>query len=199
MSESGAGPGMDFLFEKVPGKSGKGKRDEVKPVEDKTDQDKTESSISDQVKPVINKPNQGKSDEDISEQVKPVADKLDQVKSEEGITGQVKPITDKLEQDISGTGKSEEVKPSAVDNANQENLISGKPLKVKVIRESIDAASSRRQRIAVWSPLISATMWYLKTTTPMFSISDEARSLIEEGLEKKYPELFKRIKDEMGK
>jgi len=86
-----------------------------------------------------------------------------------------------------------------VDSVNQDNLVSGKPLKIKVIRESIDAASSHRQRIAVWSPLISATMWYLKTTTPMFSISDEARSLIEEGLEKKYPELFKRIKDEMGK
>jgi hypothetical protein len=42
-------------------------------------------------------------------------------------------------------------------------------------------------------------MWYLKKTIPEFSISEEARVILEEGLEKKYPELFKRIKEEMGR
>ena len=59
-------------------------------------------------------------------------------------------------------------------------------------------ANSNRQSIAVWSPKISAIMWYLKKTTPEFSISDEARTILEEGLEKKYPELFQRVKEEMG-
>jgi len=50
----------------------------------------------------------------------------------------------------------------------------------------------------VWSPEISAVMWYLKATTPLFSISDEARIILEKGLQKKYPELFKKVKEEMG-
>jgi hypothetical protein len=41
-------------------------------------------------------------------------------------------------------------------------------------------------------------MWYLKKTTPEFSISDEARTILVEGLEKKYPELFQKVEDEMS-
>ena len=58
-------------------------------------------------------------------------------------------------------------------------------------------ANSNRQTIAVWSPEISAVLWYLKKTTPEFSISDEARTILEEGLGRKYPELYQRIKEEM--
>ena len=52
--------------------------------------------------------------------------------------------------------------------------------------------------LKAWSPKISAIMWYLKKTTPEFPISDEARTILEEGLEKKYPELFQKVKEEMG-
>jgi hypothetical protein len=37
-------------------------------------------------------------------------------------------------------------------------------------------------------------LWYLKNTTPELSISDEARTILEEGLGKKYPELMNRWK-----
>ncbi len=70
-------------------------------------------------------------------------------------------------------------------------------LNPKALDDAVRGANSNRQSIAVWSPKISAIMWYLKKTIPEFSISDEARTILEEGLEKKYPELYQRIKEEM--
>jgi len=71
-------------------------------------------------------------------------------------------------------------------------------LNLKALGDAVKGANSNRQSIAVWSPKISAIMWYLKKTTPEFSISDEARTILEEGLEKKYPELFRKVKEEMS-
>jgi len=72
-----------------------------------------------------------------------------------------------------------------------------KGLNLKALGEAVEGANSNRQSIAIWSPKISAVMWYLKKTTPEFSISEEARTILEEGLEKKYPELFRKVKEEM--
>ena len=72
-----------------------------------------------------------------------------------------------------------------------------KSLNLKALGEAVEGANSNRQSIAIWSPKISAVMWYLKKTTPEFSISEEARTILEEGLEKKYPELFQKVKNEM--
>lgn len=68
-------------------------------------------------------------------------------------------------------------------------------LNLKALGEAVKGAGSNRQSIAIWSPKISAVMWYLKKTTPEFSISEEAREILEEGLEKKYPELFQKVKE----
>ena len=75
--------------------------------------------------------------------------------------------------------------------------LNDKGLNLKALGEAIEGANSRKQTIAIWSPKISAVMWYLKKTTPEFSISDEARTILEEGLEKKYPELVQTVKEEM--
>jgi hypothetical protein len=72
-----------------------------------------------------------------------------------------------------------------------------KGLNLKALGEAVEGANSNRQSIAIWSPKISAVMWYLKKTTPEFSISEEARTILEESLEKKYPELFRKVKEEM--
>ena len=72
-------------------------------------------------------------------------------------------------------------------------------LNLKALGDAIKGAKTgNRQTVAVWSPKISAVLWYLKKTTPEFSISDEARIILEEGLERKYPELFQRVKEEMS-
>ena len=74
-----------------------------------------------------------------------------------------------------------------------------KGLNPKALGEAVKGANSNRQSIAIWSPKISAVMWYLKKTTPEFSISEEARAILEEGLEKKYPELFQKVKEGLKK
>ena len=90
----------------------------------------------------------------------------------------------------------EEPKPSDLKDKGLDSKDKG--LNLKALGEAVEGAGSNRQSIAIWSPKISAVMWYLKKTTPEFSISEEARTILEEGLEKKYPELFQRIKEEMN-
>jgi hypothetical protein len=106
--------------------------------------------------------------------------------------------------------KSKASKPEGLDLKPKGNEAKGSDLKdkgidlkpntlnLKALGDAVKGANSNRQSIAVWSPKISAIMWYLKKTTPEFSISDEARTILEEGLEKKYPELFQKIKEEMS-
>jgi len=106
--------------------------------------------------------------------------------------------------------KSKASKPEAVDlkpkgmeaealNLNDKGLdIKAETLNLMALGDAVKGANSNRQSIAVWSPKISAVMWYLKKTTPEFSISDEAKTILEEGLEKKYPVLFQKVKDEMS-
>jgi hypothetical protein len=89
--------------------------------------------------------------------------------------------------------------PESLDLKDKGLEINAETLNLKALGEAVKGANSNRQSIAVWSPKISAIMWYLKKTTPEFSISDEARSILEEGLEKKYPELYQKVKDEMGR
>jgi hypothetical protein len=75
--------------------------------------------------------------------------------------------------------------------------LSLKTLDLKLIDEAIKAANSKRRMIGVWNPIIAAAMWYLKGTIPRFSISEVASHWIEEGLERDYPELAQKIRDEM--
>jgi hypothetical protein len=59
--------------------------------------------------------------------------------------------------------------------------------------------AKRSPRISTWSPLAVGTLKSLWMTQPQFSMSDEIRTLIEEGLAKKYPELVEMIKKELEK
>ena len=87
--------------------------------------------------------------------------------------------------------------PKSLDKKDKGLDSKAKGLNLKALGEAVEGANSNRQSIAIWSPKISAVMWYLKKTTPEFSISEEARKILEEGLEKKYPELFQKVKEEM--
>jgi len=87
--------------------------------------------------------------------------------------------------------------PKSLDKKDKGLDSKAKGLNLKALGEAVKGANSNRQSIAIWSPKISAVMWYLKKTTPEFSISEEARTILEEGLEKKYPELFQKVKEEM--
>ena len=67
-----------------------------------------------------------------------------------------------------------------------------------VILKAISSAK-RSPRISTWSPLAVGTLKSLWMTQPQFSMSDEIRTLIEEGLARKYPELVELIKKELEK
>jgi hypothetical protein len=64
------------------------------------------------------------------------------------------------------------------------------------IREAVRNSDSK---ITIWSPLTAAMLQYFRRKTPMFSMSSRGREIIESALEEKYPDLSKRIKDEMQK
>ena len=89
--------------------------------------------------------------------------------------------------------------PKSLDKKDKGLDSKAKSLNLKALGEAVKGAGSNRQSIAIWSPKISAVMWYLKKTTPEFSISEEARAILEEGLEKKYPELFQKVKEGLKK
>jgi hypothetical protein len=58
------------------------------------------------------------------------------------------------------------------------------------------ADARRNPRISLWSPPSAAVLRYLRKTKPEFSISEEAGNLLEEGVRKKYPELYELVKRE---
>lgn len=86
-----------------------------------------------------------------------------------------------------------------IDETLSDEALSLKALDLKLLDEAIETANSKRRMIGVWSPTIAAAMWYLKGTIPRFSISEVASHWIEEGLERDYPELVQRIREEMKK
>jgi hypothetical protein len=108
----------------------------------------------------------------------------------DGVKSKTKPETLDL--------KAEGVEAEALDLKDKGIDLKAETLNLKALGEAVKGANSNRQTVAIWSPTISAVMWYLKKTTPEFSISDEAKTILEEGLGKKYPELYQRIKEEMG-
>ncbi|WP_369425698.1 hypothetical protein [Methanothrix sp.] len=70
-------------------------------------------------------------------------------------------------------------------------------INLKVLRDAIEAATTKRQMIGVWDPEIAAAMQYLKSTIPRYSISKCAAKWIMEGLEREYPQLIDKIRSEM--
>lgn len=86
--------------------------------------------------------------------------------------------------------KHDEVKLDTHHNVNVQKLISDKHINVNILQEAFGIALNKKQRISVWAPNIALIMWYLKLSTPMFSISDVAKKYIAEGLQRDYPELY---------
>jgi hypothetical protein len=57
----------------------------------------------------------------------------------------------------------------------------------------------KNSRISLWSPKVRMGLLYLSMTTPRFSMSDETRQMLEEAFEAKYPELNKKLEEELNK
>lgn len=74
----------------------------------------------------------------------------------------------------------------------------GVTIKQDIIAKAISDAK-RSPRISTWSPVAMGTLKALWMTQPQFSMSNEIRTLIEEGLARKYPELVEMVKKELEK
>ena len=122
-----------------------------------------------------------------------------------GLTG----VTDKLKRS-QVNGKSNAVE-SVVDGPDKDKPFTvgsdkGKSVTVlpdfrqrpsaEVLQQAI-ATAKRKPRIGVYSPIVSAAAEYLRETVPKYSASDEARKILEEAFERRYPELVKQIKSGM--
>lgn len=84
------------------------------------------------------------------------------------------------------------------DNVNMPKLETDEKINLNVLRDAMTTTLNKKQRISIWAPDIALVMWYLKLSTPMFSISDVAKKYIAEGLERDHPELFRRVKRELS-
>jgi hypothetical protein len=84
-------------------------------------------------------------------------------------------------------------------NVNVSQLITDEHINVNILQEAVELALNKKQRISVWAPEIALIMWYLKLSTPMFSISDVAKKYITEGLMRDHPELYQRAQEELVK
>jgi hypothetical protein len=73
--------------------------------------------------------------------------------------------------------------------------------KLKVVSMGVVTEAAREShenpRVVSWSPTSSAVLRYLRKTVPEFSISNEASQLLEEGVKRKYPEIWEKVKEHM--
>jgi hypothetical protein len=101
--------------------------------------------------------------------------------------------------DVGSTNKDAGSSDKDVVSSNKD--VGGREEEVVTSEDSIirEAVQNSDSKITIWSPLTAAMLQYFRRKTPMFSMSSRGREIIESALEEKYPELSKRIRDEMQK
>jgi hypothetical protein len=153
-----------------------------------------------------------------SDAVEPAAVSLDRDNRNTGLTDKGKSDAVELEAvshdkdnhntGLTDKGKSDAVEPAAVSlykdeseemfDFRSEALAKLNNPNVKVLQHAVEMAK-KKPRIGVYSPIVSAATEYLRETVPKYSASDEARKILEEEYEKRYPELVQMIKNRMNK
>lgn len=133
--------------------------------------------------------------------------------TDKGKSNAVEPATVSLDKDNYNTGLTDKGKSDAVESATvsldkdesqdmfdfrSEALAKLNNPNVKVLQHAVEMAK-KKPRIGVYSPIVSAATEYLRETVPKYSASDEARKILEEEYEKRYPELVQMIKNRMDK
>jgi len=73
-----------------------------------------------------------------------------------------------------------------IGEVKSEGLISNK------LKDAVMEAT-RNPRISLWSPKSAAVLRYLRKTVPEFSISEEARSLLEDAIKRKYGKIWEEV------
>jgi len=110
------------------------------------------------------------SDEIRGDEVMNEAVRSDEISSNEVISGRVRSNKEKVR---IGEVRSEELISNKLENAVME--------------------ATRNPRISLWSPKSAAVLRYLRKTVPEFSISEEARSLLEDAIKRKYGKIWEEV------
>ena len=107
----------------------------------------------------------------------------EEVGSDKGISDEV--MNEAVRSDEIGSNEviSEEVR---IGEVRSEELISNK-------LEDAVMEATRNPRISLWSPKSAAVLKYLRKTVPEFSISEEARSLLEDAIKRKYGKIWEEV------
>jgi hypothetical protein len=90
------------------------------------------------------------------------------------------------------SSKSEIVTPEVEDISSKLEVRSYNQAAMQMAIKDAD----KNPRITLWSPVSTAVLKYLRKTTPEFSISEEAGTLLEDAIRRKYPELYEGLKRE---
>jgi len=88
---------------------------------------------------------------------------------------------------------SEEIRSNEVIS---EEMRIGKVRSEELISNKLEDAvmeATRNPRISLWSPKSAAVLRYLRKTVPEFSISEEARSLLEDAIKRKYGKIWEEV------
>ena len=124
-------------------------------------------------------------DEVISEEVRSDKGISDEIRGDEVMNEAVRSDEIRSNEVISGEVRSnkEEVR---IGEVRSEELISNK-------LEDAVMEATRNPRISLWSPKSAAVLKYLRKTVPEFSISEEARSLLEDAIKRKYGKIWEEV------
>ncbi|MCW3134940.1 MAG: hypothetical protein N2V78_11505 [Methanophagales archaeon] len=80
--------------------------------------------------------------------------------------------------------------------SNKEEVRIGEVRSEELISNKLEDAvmeATRNPRISLWSPKSAAVLRYLRKTVPEFSISEEARSLLEDAIKRKYGKIWEEV------
>jgi len=114
----------------------------------------------------------------------------EEVGSDKGISDEV--MNEAVRSDEIGSNEviSEEVR------SNKEEVRIGEVRSEELISNKLEDAvmeATRNPRISLWSLKSAAVLRYLRKTVPEFSISEEARSLLEDAIKRKYGKIWEEV------
>jgi len=101
---------------------------------------------------------------------------------------------------MNGAVRSDEIRSNEVISeevrSNKEEVRIGEVRSEELISNKLEDAvmeATRNPRISLWSPKSAAVLRYLRKTVPEFSISEEARSLLEDAIKRKYGKIWEKV------
>lgn len=123
--------------------------------------------------------------------------------AEEKVPSEVQEEADLVSSNVEDKSSKLELKSSQVEGSQLEGLSSkvgssvleGVSYNQEAMKIAIREAD-KNPRITLWSPISTAMLKYLRKTIPEFSISEEASTLLEEAITRKYPDLYEGLKKE---